>query len=214
MDGANVDVLSRWIAIRLSRRAFIGPIAALAIVGWPASRPTVARKRRKNSPAARQRDRRKRRFDALLSSFEPDVQGEIVGGSVVPQGTHAFTTFVQVALGNNSFVACTGSLITPRHVLTAAHCVVNDANQTFAADQFLTAVGRAHIQNVPADNIWAIAAVHKHPDYDPDTIRNDVAVLQLESDVPASIARPVALVGSNDARFDGPGQTATVAGLG
>lgn len=217
MDGVHVDALSRWIALRLSRRSFLGALTALAMVAGHEPSSLVAKRQKSRSgkaAAARRRDRRKRRFDALLASTAPEVQREIVGGSAVSQGTNPFISFVQVDLGNNQATVCTGSLITPRHVLTAAHCVVDDANQPFLPGQFLTAVGRALIQNVPAANIWEVTAVFPHPDYDPDTIRNDVAVLQLEGDVPTDIAQPVALVGSNDTRFESPGQMATVAGWG
>lgn len=217
MDEAHVDALSRWIAIRLPRRSLIAHLAALTLVaghepqGAEAKRNTTNRTRR----VGRRRDRRHRRHtESLWPSLVPDVQGEVVGGTVVSQGTFNFAVFVQVNLGQGQFGACGGSLITPRHVLTAAHCVVDGATQAFLPGQFLTAIGRANIQTVPPANIREVSAVFKHPQYHPISIRNDVAILELASDVPASIAQPVALVGSNDTRFDSPGQAATVAGWG
>lgn len=210
MDEPRFDALSRWISPRLPRRSLIGLLSALAL-GGETPYGAVAKKQR----GAKRRARQKRHDrKPVLQSLVPDVQSEIVGGIVVSQGTHDFATFVEISLGNNRIAGCTGSLITPRHVLTAAHCVVDDLDQTLHPSQFLTAIGRASIVGVPTANIRSVAAVFKHPDYTRATFRNDVAVLQLQSDVPATIARPVAVVGSNDTRFDSPGQVATVAGWG
>lgn len=217
MDGAHVDALSRWIDLRSSRRAFVASLTGLVVVGGrllpaEAKRHSASRTRRS---AAKRRNRGQRHdHPARLPSLSSEVQVEIVGGTAVLQGTFTFAAYIQIDLGNNRIGACTGSLITPRHVLTAAHCVVDSADQVYAPGQFLTAVGRGLIQNVPQANIWPVDAVYKHPDYDPGTIRNDVAILQLDGSVPASIAQPVALVGSNDVRFDSPGQAAVVAGWG
>ncbi len=212
MHGAHVDSLARWISLRLPRRSLFGLLAAMAVAGeiWDEAE---SKKRRAANRHARHK-RRDRNF--RLKSLIPEVQGEIVGGTAVPQGVHTFATYVEIDLGEEGVFACTGSLITPRHVLTAAHCVVDDSDEVYAPSVFLTVIGRASIEDgtVPQANFRRVAAVFKHPDYDSFTLRNDVAVLQLQGDVPASLAQPVALVGSNDTRFDSPGQSATVAGWG
>jgi MYXO-CTERM domain-containing protein len=78
------------------------------------------------------------------------------------------------------FIECTGTLVAPRVVVTAAHCLGVDppnALQAFFGASF-------------ADGGVAIPVVggRVHPQYDPVTHANDIAVLILETAAPATIA--------------------------
>lgn len=140
------------------------------------------------------------------------VQGEIVGGTVVPQGTYPFAAALRINVGDNLFTSCTGSLIDPTHVLTAGHCVEDDG-ALLAPPQFTVTIGRASRVNPPLENVFTVADVALHPDYQPfPGSKNDVAVLTLSEAVPDFIAQPIAIVG--DTRFDLPGQPVIAAGWG
>lgn len=142
------------------------------------------------------------------------VHGQIVGGRVVPQGKFTFMTFVQVEVEPGSFFQCGGSLIDPLFVLTAAHCVVDDANVLFDPSAFVLAIGKADLNEIEDANLRGVAEVTRHPAFDPVTFENDVAVLQLDEPVFGSIAQLLPMVGSDETRFDGAGQAAVVAGWG
>jgi secreted trypsin-like serine protease len=125
-------------------------------------------------------------------------------------------TYIQVSHGDGTATVCGGSLIAPHLVLTAAHCVEDSGTQLlFAPEQYLLIIGKANLDGkIPAAYFRGVRAVAQDPLWNPDTFQNDVAVLTLDEDVPASIALPVSFVGANDAQFDTAGQAATVAGWG
>lgn len=153
--------------------------------------------------------------DAVPRHRRGGVHGEIVGGTIVPQGTYPFATFIFADFGGGSGQVCTGSLIAPQFVLTAGHCVVDEATGTpITPSQFTLVVGlsRAFSPPAPEANTFSVEQVFRHPDFAFPT--NDVAVLKLSRSVPASIAQPIAVVAANDTRFDSPGQSAIAAGWG
>lgn len=87
---------------------------------------------------------------------------------------------------------CTGTLIGPRTVLTAAHCVDN-----MPANKMRFVIG-ANISN--ADYILPIASMRAHPSYDEYSIRNDIGVVTLVNDAPIA---PMRVVDSMDASWRG-----------
>jgi secreted trypsin-like serine protease len=141
-----------------------------------------------------------------------DVDVEVVGGRLVSQGTDTFMALVLIDEGGGT-ILCGGSLIAPGFVLTAAHCVEDDNGRLFDPRRFHLIIGRADLTgNIPAGNKRGVSAIFQHPDWDPVTTDNDVAVLKLDLPVPATIARPLRL--TDDGQFDGAGEAVTVAGWG
>ncbi|HEY2744578.1 MAG TPA: trypsin-like serine protease, partial [Polyangia bacterium] len=97
---------------------------------------------------------------------------------------------------------CTGTLIAPHVVLTAAHCGIDAGS----FDQFLVSFG----DGASAAGAFALSDATAQPMFDPGTLDNDVALLTLVED--AGVA-PIALdARSLDDSF--VGQSFTVAGFG
>lgn len=106
---------------------------------------------------------------------------EIVGGVEARPGSHPWI----VSLGNGSSHFCGGSLIRVSQtrnetdiVLTAAHCVYDGWSG-------LTVTAGAHDLYRPTANqvTVRVSKVVYHPQYNPDTTMNDVAVLKLEKPI-------------------------------
>ena len=141
------------------------------------------------------------------------VNAEIVGGRPVAQGTFRFMAQVDVDDGDG-VSRCGGSLIAARFVLTAAHCTDAGNGELLGPEAFSLIIGRALLTDRRSGVKRGVVSVARHPDWDPFTGANDAAVLELDTAVSERVARPLALVGSDETRFDGAGQAVVAAGWG
>lgn len=101
---------------------------------------------------------------------------------------------------------CSGSVIAPTKVLTAAHCV-----DGFRAERLAVMTGRMDHRHETGGQVHGVVAATPHPDFHQRQI-HDVGVLTLDS---ATIAKPVLLpTPAEGATYGYPGQFLRVAGWG
>ncbi len=124
--------------------------------------------------------------------------------------------------------SCTGTLIAPSVVVTAAHCVVEQDAMTgaitreFTADELDITAGELTPVNATADNIWPVVQIVRHPGYPGDGNpkdseglgqEDDIAMLILDGQVDAVGVVPIPAPGSAGAMLTA-GQTLTISGYG
>jgi len=99
------------------------------------------------------------------------------------------------ALLNNGRQFCGGSLITQKHILTAAHCVAHMSRYDVA--NLKVRLGDYEIKTVGETEVFEskAARVVRHKEFSQQTLHKDVAIISLENPVPESMAnvRPVCL---------------------
>jgi secreted trypsin-like serine protease len=145
------------------------------------------------------------------ASAEPTASASIVGGRGGSIAEFPSLSYIEAREGKHGF-ACTGTVVAPRVVLTAAHCVESlDRGGLTPVNQYALATGVTSPEEAKAENIFRVTEAHVFPGFDPGTLHGDAGILVL--DRPTS-APPLALAGAGDAALYEGGATVQLAGWG
>lgn len=145
--------------------------------------PAFAPQRSVNEITRRPRVRRRRTASlwsallafALVASAAGPAQAVFNGSSSNP-GNYGWAVKVDLVYPEG-FVSCTGSLIRPDTVVTAAHCIRYGGHEPSAT--FVT----FHYGLNPGQYSVAVVNAVPMPDYDPALIKDDIALLTLQTSV-------------------------------
>ena len=131
--------------------------------------------------------------DVFASNQTNEIDEQIVGGTDARLGQYPY----QVSLRQNGRHFCGGTLVTNRHVVTAAHCIHGIVSPPFK--DFTVVTGTVTLSS--GGQVHAVKSAVYNPDFKPsssESYRNDVAVVTLASPVSINAnQKPIPLVSSD-----------------
>ncbi|OMJ30026.1 Chymotrypsin-C [Smittium culicis] len=117
---------------------------------------------------------------------QPQRKPRIFGGSYADISEIPYIIALDAQNGD-SFISCGGSLITSKHVLTAAHCIHAGNTNPLPAESFAVGYGQVDLRKYPTSN-RNVESVTVHPGYNDRTVSiHDVAIIELKEPVDTSV---------------------------
>jgi len=143
-------------------------------------------------------------LNSSIRSFDDNIrENRIIGGGTAASGSRPY----QIALLRSGSFTCGGSIINNRNVLTAAHCVSGVAASALTVRYNSLTYNSGGV-------VVGVSAVRVHPQWNPSTINNDVAVLVLSSTLTLGQTNAQASNLAGAGADPAAGSAATVSGWG
>ncbi|MBS1887304.1 MAG: serine protease [Actinobacteria bacterium] len=145
------------------------------------------------------------------AAANPKATASVIGGhnaTIAQYPSLAFIEGVQATAG----YACTGTVVAPRVVLTAGHCVEDIESSSIVEPSLIAvATGVSNLQRISRPQISTVEKVLAYPGFDPTKLQGDAGLLILSAPVTAP---PIPLATEAEATLYEPGNKLTVAGWG
>jgi trypsin len=135
----------------------------------------------------------------------------IIGGRAATIEEFPSLAYIEAREGKSGF-ACTGTVVSPRVILTAAHCIEDlDRGRFTPIGQYAVATGTTRPDQTLSQNVFRVVETHVFPGFDPGNLRGDAGILVLDR---PTAAPPIPLAGPAEAALYAGGAAVQVAGWG
>ncbi len=134
----------------------------------------------------------------------------IVGGNTASIASYPWLAYIQHNGPVETF-SCTGTVVAPRLILTAAHCLLTGTGKIAVASNFTVLTGVADLREATQQNVSGVSQALVFPGYQPSQLLNDAGLLVLSAPVSAP-ALPLA--SAADAGLLAAGVPVAIAGWG
>lgn len=132
---------------------------------------------------------------------DSDQDERIIGGIVVDISHYPFMVSIQKFKHHQSYHFCGGSLIHPAIILTAAHCLNEQALPNFSPihpQELVIYAGMSKLPKKIYHQNRRLKQLFIHPLFNPKYLTNDIALLQLTSPFRTTLSiKPISLVPQN-----------------
>ena len=148
----------------------------------------------------------------LPTAAKGAAHASIVGGRGATVEEFPSLAYIEAHQGTSGF-SCTGTVVAPRVILTAAHCIEDlDRGGGFTpAGQYAVATGTTTPSQALRENVFHVTETHVFPGFDPGSLLGDAGILILDR---PTAAPPIAIAGSGDAALYAGGASVQLAGWG
>ncbi|HEX3735153.1 MAG TPA: serine protease [Solirubrobacterales bacterium] len=151
-------------------------------------------------------------FGSAAAQAETGAQTSIIGGQTASIAAFPSLAFIDARLNAKEGFSCTGTVLSPRVILTAAHCVEDlDAGGLTPPHDYAVVTGIANPHRAAATNIFRVANTYVFPEFDPGILHGDAGILVLKT---PTTAPPIPLPTAADAALYEGGAPVLLAGWG
>jgi V8-like Glu-specific endopeptidase len=141
----------------------------------------------------------------------PKATASVIGGHNARIDQFPSLAFIEGAEATTGY-ACTGTVVAPRVVLTAGHCVEDLESSSITEPKAIAvATGISNLEHIPADKVSPVTQVLAYPGFNPTKLHGDAGLLILAAPVEAP---PIALATAAEGSLYEPGHRLTIAGWG
>ena len=145
------------------------------------------------------------------ASARDGAQASIIGGRSATVAEFPSLAYIEARLGQSA-AACTGTVVAPRVVLTAAHCIEDLERGRFTpAGNYAVAISTTSPGQALRENVFRVVETYVFPGFDPGSLKGDAGILVLDR---PTAAPPIPLAGPADAALYAGGAVVQVAGWG
>lgn len=145
------------------------------------------------------------------ASADATAGASIVGGRAATIEEFPSLSYIEAHHGKHGF-ACTGTVVAPRVILTAAHCVEEvEKGIITPPDEYALSTGIADPTRATPENVFHVVANHVFPGFDPGVLHGDAAILILDRPTTAPV---LPMAGPADAALYAGGAEVRLAGWG
>lgn len=145
---------------------------------------------------------------------DPTAGASVIGGHPIKTEEYPWLAYIEAEIAPRSGLvfSCTGTVVAPRVVLTAGHCVEDlEAEVPYSASTYRVATGVASHLRVLPSQISRVSRTLLFPGFRPATVHGDAGLLILTKPVAAP---PLPLASAADSALIAPGAPIEIAGWG
>lgn len=145
------------------------------------------------------------------TASDPKASASVIGGHAASIAEYPSLAYIEGVQATDGY-ACTGTVVAPRVILTAGHCVEDVESSSIVEPGEIAAVtGVSDLRHLSRDQVSQVERVLAYPGFDPARLHGDAGLLILTEPVAAT---PIALASGSDSALYEAGDELTIAGWG